>query len=74
MLELPFQNETFDVVCSNELIEHVPDVETALAEMIRVTRKGGRIIICGPNLCSPTHATDRPNAPDSGETRQTVLG
>ena len=53
VLELPFQDETFDVVCSNELIEHVPDVETALSEMIRVTRKGGRIIVCGPNLCSP---------------------
>lgn len=53
VLELPFQDETFDVVCSNELIEHVPNVETALSEMIRVTRKGGRIIICGPNLCSP---------------------
>lgn len=53
VLELPFQDETFDVVCSNELIEHVPDVETALSEMIRVTRKGGKIIICGPNLCSP---------------------
>ena len=53
VLELPFQDETFDVVCSNELIEHLPDVETALSEMIRVTRQGGRIIICGPNLCSP---------------------
>ena len=53
VLELPFQDEAFDVVCSNELIEHLPDVETALSEMIRVTRKGGRIIICGPNLCSP---------------------
>ena len=53
VLELPFQDEAFDVVCSNELIEHVPDVETAVSEMVRVTRKGGRIIVCGPNLCSP---------------------
>ncbi|MDE0297009.1 MAG: class I SAM-dependent methyltransferase [Candidatus Poribacteria bacterium] len=53
VLELPFQDEMFDVVCSNELIEHVPDAGAALSEMIRVTRKGGRIIICGPNLCSP---------------------
>ena len=53
VLELPFDNESFDVVCSNELIEHLPDVETALCEMIRVTRKGGKIIVSGPNLCSP---------------------
>jgi SAM-dependent methyltransferase len=51
--ELPFEDETFDLVCSNELIEHVPDVERVLMEMIRVTRKGGRIIVSGPNLCSP---------------------
>ncbi len=51
--QLPFEAETFDVVCSNELIEHLPDVETALAQMIRVVRKGGRIVLSGPNLSSP---------------------
>ena len=53
VMSLPFENETFQVICSNELIEHLPDVETALAEMVRVVRKGGRIILSGPNLCSP---------------------
>ncbi len=53
VLEMPFETEAFDVVCSNELIEHLPDVETALSEMMRVTRKGGRIVLSGPNLCSP---------------------
>ena len=52
-LELPFDSDAFDVICSNELVEHLPDVETALREMIRVVRKGGRIVISGPNLCSP---------------------
>ncbi len=53
VMELPFESESFDVICSNELIEHLPDVETALTEMMRVVRKGGRIVISGPNLCSP---------------------
>ncbi len=53
VLELPFDNDSFDVICSNELIEHLPDVETALKEMIRVVRKGGRIVLSGPNLSSP---------------------
>ncbi len=52
-LELPFGDETFDVVCSNELIEHVPDVQQALSEMVRVVKKGGLVIIAGPNLLSP---------------------
>lgn len=53
VLELPFDKESFDVVSSSELIEHLPDVEMALSEMIRMARRGGRIIISGPNLCSP---------------------
>ena len=52
-LDLPFKTESFDVVCSSELIEHVPDAERALSEMARVVKKGGKIIIAGPNLCSP---------------------
>ena len=53
VIELPFESGSFDVICSNELIEHLPDVETALTEMIRVVRMGGRIVLSGPNLCSP---------------------
>lgn len=53
VVELPYADESFDVICSNELIEHLPDVETALSEMVRVVRSGGRVILSGPNLCSP---------------------
>ena len=53
VIELPFESGSFDVICSNELIEHLPNVETALTEMIRVVRMGGRIVLSGPNLCSP---------------------
>ena len=53
VLELPFADESFDVISSNELVEHLPDVETALSEMVRVVRKGGKVVISGPNLCSP---------------------
>ena len=52
-LELPFHDESFDVVCSNDLIEHVPDAGQTLAEMVRVVKKGGLIIIASPNLLSP---------------------
>lgn len=53
VLELPYEDNSFDVICSNELIEHLPDVETALNEMGRVVRKGGIVVLSGPNLCSP---------------------
>lgn len=52
-LQLPFHDASFDVVCSNEYLEHVPDAATALDEMVRVTAPGGRALILGPNLLSP---------------------
>ena len=53
VLDLPFADGSFDLVCSNEMIEHVPDVPRALLEMMRVLRSGGILMIMGPNLCSP---------------------
>lgn len=53
VLDLPFKDCVFDVVCSNELIEHVVDASRAIIEMIRVLKSGGILVIMGPNLCSP---------------------
>jgi SAM-dependent methyltransferase len=39
--ELPFAVETFDVVISNAVFEHVPDVALALGEVTRLLRPGG---------------------------------
>lgn len=46
---LPFPAETFDCVLSVEVIEHVPDAERAVAEMVRVLKKGGKITIVDKN-------------------------
>lgn len=50
---LPFASDTFDVVLSNEVIEHVQDDAAAVAEMVRVTRPGGKILIFCPNRWYP---------------------
>ena len=81
VMELPFESESFNVICSNELVEHLPDVETALNEMIRVVSKGGRIVISGPNLCSPliplldwlSLMSGKPGRPVWGETKRQAL-
>ena len=36
--ELPFDRNEFDVACAIEVLEHVPDPERTLAEMVRVAR------------------------------------
>ena len=45
--ELPFENDTFDVVICSEVLEHLEHPEKALKELGRVTRK--YIVISVPN-------------------------
>jgi len=42
--ELPFDDGTFDVVCSFKVLAHVPEIESAMREMLRVTRPGGCVL------------------------------
>ena len=37
--DLPFRRNDFDVACAIEVLEHVPDPERTLAEMVRVARR-----------------------------------
>ena len=45
MLELPFDDGSFDVVVSTQVLEYVEDVAAALAEARRVLRPGGRLLV-----------------------------
>ena len=70
---LPFADASFDIVVSCETIEHVPDVKSALREMCRVTRPGGKFFLTTPNYANlmglydlyarvrhPKHKDDQP--------------
>jgi SAM-dependent methyltransferase len=45
LLELPFEEESFDHALSWGVLMHIPDVSSALAQLARVTRSGGKIVI-----------------------------
>lgn len=45
---LPFPDATFDVVITSEVLEHIQDDVTALAEMVRVLKPGGRFAATVP--------------------------
>ena len=50
--EIPFRDGMFDIVYLVEVIEHIPDLDRAMREIVRVLRGGGKIIIIDRNALS----------------------
>jgi SAM-dependent methyltransferase len=50
---LPYPNSTFDLILSHEVLEHVQNDSLAVYEMVRVLRKGGRLVLFVPNRGYP---------------------
>ena len=48
-LGLPFDDDSFDKVIASEVLEHIDDDESALAELARVLRPGGRLAVTIPS-------------------------
>ncbi|WP_068076500.1 class I SAM-dependent methyltransferase [Novosphingobium lentum] len=49
---LPFQDDSFDIVCCNAALHHMRSAPVALREMLRVLKPGGFMYTCG----DPTRA------------------
>ena len=47
-LSLPFADNTFDVVICSEVLEHIPDYQSALGEIERVLAPGGTFVASVP--------------------------
>jgi ubiquinone/menaquinone biosynthesis C-methylase UbiE len=45
--ELPFPDDSFDLVYGHAVLHHLPDLAGAFAEFRRVLRPGGRLAFCG---------------------------
>ncbi len=50
---LPFPAESFDLILSHEVIEHVQDDRATVREMVRALRPGGRLVLFCPNRGYP---------------------
>jgi SAM-dependent methyltransferase len=48
LLALPFPDASVDRVIASEVLEHIPDDVTALAEIFRVLKPGGRVAVTVP--------------------------
>ncbi len=52
-VHLPFRDASFDLVTAVETIEHVDQPGPLVAEMFRVVRPGGHVLITSPNALQP---------------------
>jgi len=49
---LPFKTESFDIVTSSNIIEHLSNTDLFVKEVYRILEKGGYAVIATPNLAS----------------------
>lgn len=54
ILQVPRQNRSFDVILCTEVLEHVSDTYHAFAELARLLKPGGRLILTVP-FAYPLH-------------------
>ncbi len=65
---LPFAEQSFDVVLCQHVLEHVDDDRRSLAEIRRVTKNGGWVVISVPiRLDQATHEDPSVTAPQERE-------
>lgn len=50
VLEMDFPDENFDVVLASEILEHVPADTEAIAELVRILKPGGKLVVTVPRF------------------------
>lgn len=69
VLSIPYDNDRFDLVICNHVLEHVPDDRKAMREIARVLRSGGRAVLQVPISANSARTIEDPSitSPDDRE-------
>ncbi len=70
---LPFENDTYDVIFCNHVLEHIPDDKKAMEELFRVLKPGGMAILQIPQDLSREKTFEDNSITDSIE-RAKIFG
>lgn len=54
--DLPFKDETFNLVFTSSTLEHIPDRKNAVSEIKRVLKPGGKAVIIVPNFITSIYS------------------
>lgn len=50
ILDMPYADASFDVVLASEILEHVPEDEQAISELVRILAPGGTLAVTVPRF------------------------
>lgn len=64
--QLQFEDNQFDIVLANHVMEHIPDDKAAMAELFRVLKAGGTAILQIPYSENLLHTIETPHINDAG--------
>ena len=68
--DLPFEDDQFDVILCNHVLEHIPDDRRALSELYRVMKPGGWGVFQVPQDLKREHTFEDPAITDPEERRK----
>lgn len=67
LFALPFEDDTFDIVFNEGVVEHFPNYQLAINEMARVLAPGGLMVVAVPNLRNVWHTRHKAAVGDAYE-------
>lgn len=67
LMNLPFADESYDFFICSHVLEHVIDDRKAIAELYRITKRGGKGILMAPIITDLPATIEDPSITDEGQ-------